>query len=162
MQFQEIVDILTQELGEPSEIQKDVVQPFIVVDGSRLIDYCTILQQNEKLFFDHLNCITGVDNGDKVGTIDVLYHFTSIILGHTFVVKVIVVRDLEQKPSIPSISSIWRTADWHERECYDFFGITFENHPDLRRILLPANWEGFPMRKDYGEQEYYHGIKVKY
>jgi NADH-quinone oxidoreductase subunit C len=67
-----------------------------------------------------------------------------------------------EKPEVPSLSGIWKTADWHEREAYDFFGIQFTGHPNLTRILLPADWEGHPLRKDYVEQERYHGIKVKY
>ncbi|MEM6735999.1 MAG: NADH-quinone oxidoreductase subunit C, partial [Bacteroidota bacterium] len=61
-----------------------------------------------------------------------------------------------------SVSGIWRGANWHEREVYDLLGIKFKNHPDLRRILLPEDWEGYPLRKDYQEQELYHEIKVKY
>ena len=72
----------------------------------------------------------------------------------------IIPRDL--KTSVPTLTSLWRTADWHEREAFDLFGIQFENHPDLRRILLPQDWEGHPMQKDYKEQKYYHGITVKY
>ena len=67
-----------------------------------------------------------------------------------------------EKPEVQSLSSIWKTADWHEREAYDFFGIQFLGHPNLTRILLPADWEGHPLRKDYVEQERYRGIKVKY
>jgi NADH-quinone oxidoreductase subunit C len=65
-------------------------------------------------------------------------------------------------PQVPSISHIFRTADWHEREAYDLMGIYFTGHPDLRRILLTADWEGHPLRKDYQLQETYHGIKVAY
>ena len=78
--------------------------------------------------------------------------------------KVEVARNTEEGklPQVPSVSSIWKTADWHEREAFDLVGIEFTNHPDLRRILLPSDWEGYPLRKDYKEQEEYHGIKVKY
>jgi NADH-quinone oxidoreductase subunit C len=67
----------------------------------------------------------------------------------------------DQLPSVPSLVSIWRTADWHEREAFDLVGVYFEGHPDLRRILLPEDWVGHPLRKDYVEQEKYHGIQVK-
>ena len=63
-------------------------------------------------------------------------------------------------PDLPTVSHVWRTADWHEREAYDMCGMQFENHPDHRRILLPDDWDGFPLRKDYEVQEFYHGIRV--
>jgi NADH-quinone oxidoreductase subunit C len=63
-------------------------------------------------------------------------------------------------PSFQSVSNIWRTAEWHEREAYDLLGIYFEGHPDLRRILLPDDWEGYPLRKDYLAAEEYKGIKI--
>ena len=90
---------------------------------------------------------------------EVIYHLYSITKNLHFVIKVVLDRET---PSVPSITSIWGTANWHERETFDLFGIHFEGHPDLRRILLPANWEGFPLRKDYTTQEYFHGVKVDY
>jgi NADH-quinone oxidoreductase subunit C len=65
-------------------------------------------------------------------------------------------------PHVASVSLIWGTADWHEREAFDLMGIIFDGHPDLRRILLPADWEGHPLRKDYKVQEFYNGMRVPY
>jgi NADH-quinone oxidoreductase subunit C len=61
-----------------------------------------------------------------------------------------------------SVSSVYKTAEWHEREAFDMVGVVFENHPDLRRILLPDDWEGYPLRKDYQTAETYHNIKIDY
>ena len=77
--------------------------------------------------------------------------------------KVLVPRNTgsSKLPTVPSIAHIWRTADWHEREAFDLVGIQFTGHPDLRRILLPTDWVGHPLRTDYQEEEQYHGIKTK-
>ena len=88
-----------------------------------------------------------------------LYHLYSIPHDIHLALKVELDRT---KPEVDSVTEIWKTADWHEREAYDLLGIHFKNHPDLRRILLPDDWEGHPLRKDYVEQEKYHEIKVKY
>ena len=69
-------------------------------------------------------------------------------------------RSTDELPSFPSITSVYRTAEWHEREVYDLVGIFFEGHPDMRRILLPDDWEGFPLRKDYKAAEFYKGIRI--
>jgi NADH-quinone oxidoreductase subunit C len=90
---------------------------------------------------------------------EVVYNLYSIPFDHHLMIKVILPRE---NPAVDSVSAIWKTADWHEREVCDMYGITFRNHPDLRRILMPADWEGFPLRKDYKHQEYYRDIKIEY
>ena len=81
---------------------------------------------------------------------------TSLV--HTFLTPVEIFSNSEMK--IPSIAKLWKGADWHEREAYDLMGITFTGHPDMRRILLPSDWEGHPLQKKYKEPEYYHGMPV--
>lgn len=135
-------------------------QPFIEINPNNILEVCTALQKNDSTYFDHLSCITGIDNGVEKGTFEIIYHIFSITKKLSSVLKVTLERN--ETVSIKSLTSIWKTANWHEREIFDLFGIDFEGHPDLRRILLPANWEGHPLRKDYKEQEYYHGITVKY
>tara|TARA_B100000809_G_C15115368_1_gene522223 strand:+ start:546 stop:1034 length:489 start_codon:yes stop_codon:yes gene_type:complete len=162
MIFEEITATITDKFGDAflESVNSELVQPSITVSTLNLFELCKFLQQTEGLYFDFLACVSGIDNGDKIGTMEVIYHLNSLPLEHTMIIQVIIPRDL--KTAIPSISSLWRTADWHERETYDLFGMVFENHPDLRRILLANDWEGHPMQKDYKEQEYYHGITVKY
>ncbi|MPR32712.1 NADH-quinone oxidoreductase subunit C [Salmonirosea aquatica] len=166
MDFPAIHSLLTDCLGADviSEAVENVPQPFLVVPAVRLAEVAEVLYRHEQLYFDHLACITALDNGPEKGTMEVLYHFASIPYGHTLVLKVVLARNGtdEPLPVIPTLSHLWRTADWHEREAYDLLGIRFEDHPDLRRILLPADWEGHPLRKDYEAQELYHGIRVKF
>jgi NADH-quinone oxidoreductase subunit C len=106
-----------------------------------------------------LSCVTGIDNGPETNTMEVAYNLYSIPFNNHLMIKATLPRD---NPQVETVSTIWKTADWHEREAFDLFGIIFLNHPDLRRILLPADWEGHPLRKDYRHQEYYRNIKVEY
>jgi NADH-quinone oxidoreductase subunit C len=144
-------------------IEESVVQPFVVLSSKKLIKVCQFLHEYPAFFFDSLTCISAVDNGvASENRFEVLYHLYSLLNEELFIIKVFAEENNEGVPSIPSLTSIWKTADWHEREAYDLMGIDFMGHPDLRRILLPADWEGHPLRKDYEAQETYHGIKVKY
>ncbi|MCH7496282.1 MAG: NADH-quinone oxidoreductase subunit C [Candidatus Marinimicrobia bacterium] len=115
-----------------------------------------LLKADAALQFDSLMCVSGYDKGPDE-SLGVAYNLHSMTHFHTLEVRIEVSRD---GGSIPSVAQLWRTADWHEREAYDLFGITFEGHPDLRRILLPEDWENYPLRKDYVTQDYYHGISV--
>ncbi len=136
----------------------DAKDPFIVVVPSAIHDVGQYLRDDPDLRFDSLMCLSGVDHGpDK--TLGVVYHLFSMSQRHTITLKVEVPRD---GGALPTVSDVWRTADWHEREAYDLYGMRFEGHPDLRRILLPDDWEGYPLRKDYQVQEFYHGIRVPY
>lgn len=122
-----------------------------------IVSVCKSLYQHPELYFDMLSCITGIDNGPQAGTIDIAYNLYSIPFHVHLMIKITIPRD---NGSFDSVSSIWRTAEWHEREIFDMFGVHVEHHPDLRRILMPADWEGHPLRKDYKQQEYYRNIKL--
>ncbi len=131
----------------------------LVVPSDQLIAIMQWLHSDSRLYFDMLSCITGLDNGPEVNTMEVIYNLYSIPHDFHLMVKVILDRE---KPAVSTLTNIWKTADWQEREVYDMYGIDFKGHPDLRRILMPADWEGYPLRKDYQEQTYYRGMKVKY
>jgi NADH-quinone oxidoreductase subunit C len=133
--------------------------PSIRVSPKDIVSICKALYQHPELYFDMLSCITGIDNGPQAGTMDIAYNLYSIPFNLHLMVKLTIPRDDE---SVESVSSIWRTAEWHEREIFDMLGVAFKNHPDLRRILMPADWEGHPLRKDYKQQEYYRNIKLDY
>jgi NADH-quinone oxidoreductase subunit C len=153
---------INSELKIDNKFIENVQQPFILLSAENLLPVCEFLHASPLFYFDFLNCITAIDNGVESGKIDLIYHLSSIPFEKSVVLKVQIDRDLDAEGLVDSVSGIWKTANWHEREVYDFFGVKFRNHPDLRRILLPADWQGYPMRKDYEEQEAYHGIKVKY
>lgn len=145
------------------QVNDEVVQPFVVVKPALLLQVCEFIHEYPKLFFDSLNCITAIDNGaDTKSRYEVIYHLYSLLNEEFFIIKVFATADKTGNYAVPSVTPVWKTADWHEREAYDLMGINFVGHPDLRRILLPADWIGHPLRKDYEAQETYHGIKVKY
>jgi NADH-quinone oxidoreductase subunit C len=144
--------------GSVLEMKSDGVHdPFARVDPGKLRAICEFLRDDEKMGFDALMCLSGVHNPD--GTLGVVYHLNSTTWNHKIALKVSVP---VEHPHCPSVESVWKTANWHEREAYDLFGIVFDGHPDLRRILLPDDWEGYPLRKDYTLPQYYRGMKVPY
>lgn len=161
MTFEETYEHLLEKLGASVILGTDenATPKAILVDPKTIIKVMTFLHEDEQCYFDMLSCLTGLDNGPETDTMEVIYNLYSIPYDQGLMVKTTLPRD---RPEIESVSNIWQTANWHEREAFDLLGIQFHNHPDLRRILLPKDWEGHPLRKDYQQQEIYHGIKVKY
>ena len=116
----------------------------VTVSPEHFYDLMLKLKTNEVTFFDYLFCLTGVDWGEALG---VVYHLESTKYRHQLVVKVNT--ENRENPVLDSVCDIWRTAEFHEREVFDFFGITFNNHPNLKRLFLTEEWDGYPLRKDY-------------
>jgi NADH-quinone oxidoreductase subunit C len=158
MTANEIFEKLKEEFGDAIIELKDEApsDPFITVESAKIFDICHSLRDDDAFLFDYLSCLSGLDKKEEL---QVVYHLYSMTHRHTIVIKASVPKD---NPNIPSVERIWKAADWHEREAYDMFGIIFEGHHNLIRILTPYDWEGYPLRKDYKEPEYYNGIKVAY
>jgi NADH-quinone oxidoreductase subunit C len=156
---QEISDVLKATFGDAVlESRIDgVLDPFVKVAPGPVKDVALFLRDNEQMLFDVLMCLSGVDyTGGRLG---VVYHLHSMKRNHKLVVKTEVTVD---DPHVASVESVWKTANWHEREAFDLYGIVFDGHPDLRRILMPYDWQGHPLRKDYKVPEFYNGMKVPY
>ncbi len=159
MMPEEIYDALHERFGDcVLSCNAKAVEPSIVVEASAVHEVGEYLRHDPDLLFDSLMCLSGVDYGpDK--TLGVVYNLHSTTLRHKITLKIETPR---QDGMVPTVCDIWRTAEWHEREAYDLFGMRFTHHPDHRRILLPDDWEGYPLLKDYQVQEFYRGVKVPY
>lgn len=148
--------------GKITSAELEVTDPYLVVDTAAIVDVATFLRDEPELAFDMLHCHSAVDyleekEPDKA-RIEVVLHLTSLKHRHWIVLKVLLPRD---EPKMATLETVWPTANWHEREAYDLFGIVFEGHSDFRRIFLPEDWEGHPLRKDWVWPEEWHGIKIK-
>ncbi|MBI3189671.1 MAG: NADH-quinone oxidoreductase subunit C [Ignavibacteriales bacterium] len=156
---QEITEKLKSQFGDAITETKleGVVDPFVKIKPETMKEVSLFLRDDADLQLDFLMCLSGIDLGK--GNLGVVYNLYSMTKRHKLTIKVEVPRE---KAEVPSVESVWKTANWHEREAYDLVGITFTGHPDLRRILLPTDWEGHPLRKDYKVPEYYQGMKVPY
>jgi NADH/F420H2 dehydrogenase subunit C len=140
---EQLLEKINQLLPEAQII--DTAQfPEVIVPGGKLHSFSKLLKDDESLKFDFLFCLTGVDWPDKLS---VVYHLTSTEFSHSIVLKVFT--EDRENATIDSVSDIWRTAEFHEREVFDLFGIHFNNHPDLRRLFLDDEWLGYPLRKDF-------------
>jgi NADH-quinone oxidoreductase subunit C len=127
-----------------------------VKDNARLVEVLRYLKETPGLEMDFLANESGTDF-PKENVLRVVYHLFSYKHRHDFIVKVDVPRE---GPRLPTMDGLWKTAEWFEREIYDLFGVEFDGHPDLRRIMMPDDWIGHPLRKDYKEPESWHGINT--
>ena len=118
----------------------------VTIPREQLIRVAGFLRHDSELEFDFLSDLTATDHFPSEPRFAVVYHMLS--MGHRHVLRLCVWIP-GTNPSVPSVTTIWPTANWHEREVFDLFGVRFEGHPDLTRILLPIDWEGHPLRKDY-------------
>jgi NADH-quinone oxidoreductase subunit C len=158
MEAAEIYKLLEETFGDAvsgfTPAEEGVKDAFCLVKADAFLDVCKFLKVDMRMKFDFLQCVTGLDYPREEKLVSV-YHLYSYKHRHEFVVKVEVPRD---KPEVPSVVGLWKTADWNEREQYDLIGIHYTGHPDLRRLLMPDDWVGHPMRKDYEEADDYRGM----
>ena len=150
MTFQDMSDKLKSVF---SEILIDSDRMYLTISSKDWLKAAKYIKEDSSLCFDMLSCLSAVD-GEDLGFY-VAYNFYSTSLKHKLEVRV-----FAENMTIPSVESLWRTADWHEREAYDLMGIEFEGHSDMRRIFLAEDWEGHPLQKKYKEPDYYHGMPV--
>jgi len=137
----------------------EAASPFAVVSTAALVEVLEFCKSDPDLAFDNLLCLAGADYPKEAEPrFEVVYHLLSYTHGHVFALKVYLPRE---NPAVASVESLWGVANWHEREAFDMFGIVFTGNTDLRRILLPDDWTGYPLRKDWVDPEFYNGMHVK-
>ena len=161
--FDEFADDFAEALGERG-IAREAVQQITIdrgeitfyVQRERILDLCRTLRDDEGLRFELCSSVSGVDYGEEVAQrLHVVYHLTSMTYRRR--IRLEVALDVSDA-HLPSIVEVYPTADWHERETWDMFGVVFDGHPALTRILMPDDWDGHPQRKDYP----LGGIPVEY
>jgi NADH-quinone oxidoreductase subunit C len=141
-----IIERLKAEFGaDIRDAKAEAPDPFVLVNPQQVAVIGRFLRDTPELDLKSLMCLSGVDYGDRLAVVYNLHSFTH---GHRFCMKA----ELPREPGVaelPSVALVWPAAEWHEREAYDMVGIRFSGHPDFRRILLPDDWVGHPLRKDY-------------
>ena len=157
MDAADIVRRLRDRFGDAiGDFDDKAADPFVYVQPDAIRRVCAYLKGDQDLAFDALSNLSGVDY-PKTGAIQVVYHLYSYRHRHKIVLKVNANRD---DPRVESVAAVWRAANWLEREVFDLLGVAFEGHTDLRRLLMPEDWPGHPLRKDFVEPEEYHGIRT--
>jgi NADH-quinone oxidoreductase subunit C len=160
MDAQAIHEKLVGRLGEKvTGASLDAASPFAVIAPEALLEAAAFLKDDPDLAFDNLMCLGAVDYPKETPPrMEVVYHLLSYKHGHTFAIKVHLPRE---EPRVASVEGLWGVANWHEREAFDMLGVSFVGNSDLRRILLPDDWSGYPLRKDWQDPEFYNGMHVK-
>jgi len=148
------LDVLTKKFNNKLNLS-DKGNIVFINDVNSWLDIAQFIFSDKNLQFDYLMCITSYDL-TETGKFGLAYNFHSTNLKHSLELRI----EFEQNVEIQSIESIWKAANWHEREAFDMMGIIFSNHPDMKRILLPEDWKGHPLRKNYKTPEYYNGMPV--
>lgn len=155
MTTNEIHERLQARFGEAvGALSEPKIDPFAVVAADRIVEICAWLKSEPGLEMDFLEDLTGVDQARRE-VMEVVYHLFSYKHRHALVLKVELPR---ARPVVSTVEGVWKAAHWLEREVYDLLGVTFTGHPDLRRVMLPDDWVGHPLRKDYQESGGFHGI----
>ena len=146
---------------EPNKAEKDPGRsgdPFVLVEAAKIVDFLTVCRDDGKLGFEILADLTASDPAAEDENLWILINLLSVQNRHRLAIKAYLPK---ANARIPSATAVYRAAQWHERECGEMYGITFEGHPDPRNILLPDDWEGYPLRKDYEFPKEYHGISCE-
>jgi NADH-quinone oxidoreductase subunit C len=158
MEAREIYTRLEKQFpGKVSDLKGDIPEPYCLVSAESIVEVCRFMRDEAGLNFEVLSDLTALD-WPKEEKIQVVYHLYSYAHKHQMVLKV----DLPRaNPRIATLEGVWKVANWFEREVFDLFGVIFDDHSDLRRIMLPDDWVGHPLRKDYVEQEEYAGMSTQ-
>jgi NADH-quinone oxidoreductase subunit C len=155
MNAAEIANLLKERFGDRIlESKSDGHLPFSVVSPPAIQEVCAFMKADDLLSFVHLENLAGVDYKDRI---EVVYTMYSMKHEHRYTLKCKLPR---VDPKLPTVEMVWGVANWHEREAYDMFGVVFEGHSDLRRILCPDDWAGWPLRKDYKIPTSYRDMPV--
>lgn len=151
MKQESIKDKLAGEFGEDVVIESTEYggQIAVTVAKDHVVPVATFLRDDPELAFDYLSFVGGVDRLPQEPRFEVVYQLYSTRRKHRFRFKALLEEPQEGPPAVDSVFEVWPTADWHERETAEMFGITFNNHPDPRKLLLPDNWSVNPLRKDF-------------
>ena len=148
-----IFGILSEKFdGKIKQFIESTYPPAVLVEADAISGVCRFLKEEDGLDFTSLMCLSGVDLKEQ-GKMAVVYHLHSMKRKHKITIKVELDRN---NPHVQTVEQIWPGANWYEREAFDLLGIVFDGHSDLRRILLPEDWEGHPLRKDYVYPKRYH------
>jgi len=137
-----------------AEVVEKGIDPFAVLDPTSIIEVFRFLHDDPETAMDCLSNESGVDYKDRI---EVVYHLFSYKHRHGAVLKVKLPRE---NPTVATAETVWKSANWMEREIFDLVGVTFEGHSDMRRLLMPEDWPGHPLRKDFVEPLEYHGIST--